>query len=93
MSPTQRGLVLPCNATAFSLKSYKVFVLNTYHLIVLISIPSKKPSPKSSIFYAGTKITYYLATTNDGLLYDMYEIFDIITPEDTAGYFMNAGYF
>ena len=36
---------------------------------------------------------YYLATTDDGILFDMYEIFEIITPEDAAGYFMNAGYF
>ena len=35
---------------------------------------------------------YYLATTNDGILFDMYEIFEIITSEDAAGYFMNAGY-
>jgi len=36
---------------------------------------------------------YYLATTGDGILYDMYEIMDIITPEDAEGYYMHAGYF
>ena len=35
---------------------------------------------------------YYLSTTDDGILYDMYEIFDIITPDDAAGYFSHAGY-
>ena len=35
---------------------------------------------------------YYLARTNDGILFNMYEIFEIITSEDAAGYFMNAGY-
>ena len=35
---------------------------------------------------------YYLATTNVRILFDMYEIFEIITSEDAAGYFMNAGY-
>lgn len=36
---------------------------------------------------------YYLATTDDGILYDMYEVMDIITPEDAAGYYGHAGYF
>ena len=29
----------------------------------------------------------------DGILYDMQEVLDIITPEDAEGYFMHAGYF
>lgn len=33
---------------------------------------------------------YYLATTDDGILYDMYEVMDIITPEDAAGYYGHA---
>jgi transposase len=37
--------------------------------------------------------TYYSQTTGDGILFDMYEITVIITPEDAAGYFMHAGYF
>jgi transposase len=37
--------------------------------------------------------TYYSQTTGDGILFDMYEITEIITPEDAAGYFMHAGYF
>jgi transposase len=36
---------------------------------------------------------YYLATTNDGILYDMYEIMDVITAEDAEEYYMHAGYF
>jgi len=37
--------------------------------------------------------TYYSQTTGDGILFDMYEITEIITPEDAVGYFMHAGYF
>jgi transposase len=37
--------------------------------------------------------TYYSQTIGDGILFDMYEITEIITPEDAAGYFMHAGYF
>ena len=36
---------------------------------------------------------YYNETTSDGILFDMYEVMDIITPFDAAGYFMHAGYF
>ena len=36
---------------------------------------------------------YYFATTWNGILYDMYEIMDIITSEDTKTYYMHAGYF
>ena len=36
---------------------------------------------------------YYAATEGDGILYDMMEVTDIITPSDAAGYFANAGYF
>ncbi len=36
---------------------------------------------------------YYAAREGDGILYDMYEIMDIITPEDASGYFIHAGYF
>lgn len=36
---------------------------------------------------------YYLATTDDGIIYDMYEVMEIITPMDAAGYFACAGYF
>jgi transposase len=36
---------------------------------------------------------FYSKTTDDGILYDMYEVLDIITPNDTEGYFMHAGYF
>jgi transposase len=37
--------------------------------------------------------TYYNMTTGDGILFDMYEVLDIITPEDADGYFIHAGYF
>jgi transposase len=36
---------------------------------------------------------YYSQTTGDGILFDMYEITDIITAKDAAGYFMHSGYF
>jgi transposase len=36
---------------------------------------------------------YYSKTTDDRILYDMYEALDIITPNDAEGYFMHAGYF
>jgi transposase len=36
---------------------------------------------------------YYAATTGDGIMFDMYEVLDIITSEDTEGHFMRAGYF
>ncbi|KZP02957.1 hypothetical protein FIBSPDRAFT_769665, partial [Athelia psychrophila] len=35
---------------------------------------------------------YYNATEGDGILYDMYEILDIITPSDAEGYFIHADY-
>jgi transposase len=36
---------------------------------------------------------YYNTTTGDGILFDMYEVMDIITPDDSDGYFIHAGYF
>jgi transposase len=36
---------------------------------------------------------YYNATVDDGILFDMLEVLDIITPEDAEGYFIHAGYF
>jgi len=36
---------------------------------------------------------YYSQITGDGILFDMYEIMDIITADDAAGYFMHSGYF
>jgi len=36
---------------------------------------------------------YYGATQGDGILYDMLEVLEIITPEDAEGYFIHAGYF
>lgn len=36
---------------------------------------------------------YYCATTDDGILFDMYETLEIITPEDAEDYFVHAGYF
>jgi transposase len=36
---------------------------------------------------------YYSQTIGDGILFDMYEIMDIITANDAAGYFRHAGYF
>jgi DDE superfamily endonuclease len=36
---------------------------------------------------------YYGTTRGDGILYDMYEVLDIITSSDAEGYFAHAGYF
>jgi hypothetical protein len=36
---------------------------------------------------------YYSATQDDGILYDMLEVLDIIMPEDAIGYFVHVGYF
>lgn len=36
---------------------------------------------------------YYLATTDDGIIFDMYKVLEIITPDDVHGYFIHAGYF
>jgi DDE superfamily endonuclease len=36
---------------------------------------------------------YYTATEGDGIIFDMLEVLDIITPNDAAGYFAHAGYF
>jgi hypothetical protein len=36
---------------------------------------------------------YYRGGNGEGLFYDMYEIIDIITPDDAEGYFIHAGYF
>jgi len=35
---------------------------------------------------------YYSQTTGDGILFDMYEVMEIITPTDAVGYFWHAGY-
>lgn len=35
---------------------------------------------------------YYSQTTGDGILFDMFEVTEIITPTDAAGYFWHAGY-
>jgi transposase len=36
---------------------------------------------------------YYQATEGAGLLYDMWEVTEIITPDDAEGYLVHAGYF
>jgi transposase len=36
---------------------------------------------------------YYQTTEGDGVLYDMWEVLDIITPDDVEGYFFHVGYF
>jgi transposase len=35
----------------------------------------------------------YYNLTIDGIVFDMYKIMDIITPEDANGYFLHTGYF
>jgi len=35
---------------------------------------------------------YYSQTMGDGILFDMYEVMQIITPTNAAGYFWHAGY-
>ena len=37
-----------------------------------------------------TNPNYYLATGGSGIMFDMYEVVDIITPYDAAGYFAHA---
>jgi transposase len=36
---------------------------------------------------------FYSATTGAGIMFNMYEVVNIITSDDAAGYFMHAGYF
>ena len=36
---------------------------------------------------------YYGAMRGDGILYDMLEILDVVTPEDATSYIVHAGYF
>jgi len=36
---------------------------------------------------------YYGTAEGDGIIYDMLEVLDIITPSDACGYFIHAGYF
>ena len=36
---------------------------------------------------------YYEAIVGDGILFDMYEVMDIIAPQDAEGYLIHAGYF
>jgi len=36
---------------------------------------------------------YYGETQGDGILYDMMEVMDIVTPSDASGYLIHAGYF
>lgn len=36
---------------------------------------------------------YYGATKGDGILYDMLEVLDVVTPEDATSYIVHAGYF
>jgi transposase len=36
---------------------------------------------------------YYSTTQGDGILYNMYEVLDIVTLEDASGYIAHAGYF
>jgi hypothetical protein len=35
----------------------------------------------------------FAAGQDDGIIYDMYEALDIITPTDARGYFQHSGYF
>ncbi|KIK78848.1 hypothetical protein PAXRUDRAFT_87125, partial [Paxillus rubicundulus Ve08.2h10] len=36
---------------------------------------------------------YYGTTHNNGIIWDMYEVMEIITAEDALGYFFHLGYF
>ncbi|KAF8840845.1 hypothetical protein BDN67DRAFT_902690, partial [Paxillus ammoniavirescens] len=36
---------------------------------------------------------YYGATHDEGIIWDMYEVLDIIMPDDAHGYFIHSGYF
>jgi hypothetical protein len=37
--------------------------------------------------------TYYNMTTSDSILFNMYEVMDIITPEDADRHFIHTGYY
>ena len=36
---------------------------------------------------------YYSTAEGDGIIYDMLEVLDIVTPSDACSYFIHAGYF
>ena len=36
---------------------------------------------------------YYSTAEGKGIIYDMLEVLDIVTPSDACGYFIYAGYF
>ena len=54
--------------------------------------PIKKAFSKIKHFIRRNQ-DYYRASTDDGILYDMYEVLEVVTGSDAAGYFGHAGYF
>jgi hypothetical protein len=77
--------------------------LSFIHLIIdvrLIYLPPYSPDLQP-IEEAFSKVKHFIrrncdvfgyVTTDFRLIYDMQEVFDIITPSDALGYFMHAGY-
>jgi transposase len=83
--------------------SFIVFDLNLNLLLSGVRLKYLPPySPDlNPIEEAFSKIKHYIRRHNDiflsitddhGLLYDMMQVFDIITPSDAQGYFQHAGY-
>lgn len=95
----QKFLIFVRNSVSFSVP---FFVVNLWHeLGVRVEyLPPYSPdlNPIEEVFskiksFLRRHRTYYSLTTGDGILFDMYEVVDIITAEDAAGYFIHAGYF
>ena len=96
--PTGDGIfqhdLAPCHT------SKKVTKFLQDHHIAILAWPGNSPD-LNPIEEAFSKIkhfiwhhnVYYNLTISDGILFDMYEVMDIITPEDADGYFLHAGYF
>jgi hypothetical protein len=88
--------------TARGLPFRRIFI-NSTHFVVGVRVEYLPPySPDlNPIEEAFSKIKaylhhhhdYYGATAGAGIMFDMYEVVDIITPLDAVGYFLHAGYF
>jgi hypothetical protein len=89
--------------TLVHLLDFLSFILSLFHVISGIQVEYLPPySPDlNPIEEAFSKIKhwirhhqdYYGAAKGDRILFDMYEVMDIITPSDAEGYFVHAGYF
>jgi hypothetical protein len=74
----------------------KIGILDYFDLIHLLGLITSQFGCfwlpyRGAVFVLRT--LYYNATTGDGIIFDMYKVMEIITSEDTDGYFIHAGYF